>query len=182
MNDLRNIPDEFRHCSNMMRRIYHHNGPINTRHGQGKLMNQLLVTDGATIKELCKDMRMQLSSVTTIAHKAERNGFVTQAIDTADSSTFRISLTEIGRTVAEKRAEANNKVADTIFAEFSEEERTQLEGLLAKLDASLEQQLASSSDDRRHQHRSMHSRRYDGKCKCDKRHRPKNNQYVSRSA
>jgi DNA-binding MarR family transcriptional regulator len=182
MKESRTLSDGFRHCSNLMRRIYHHNGPINTRHGQGKLMDRLLTMDGATAKELCQEMRMQPSSLANIVRKASCNGFVVKSSDAEDATTYRVSLTEIGREVAAHRAAANDRVADEMFAELSEDELAQLEGLLSKLGASLETQLADSSDDRRHQHRSMHSRRYDGRCKCGGRRRPKNNQYTSRTA
>lgn len=179
--EARNLPDQFRHCSNLMRRMYHQSGPMNTRHGQGKLMNYLLVMDGATQKDLAKEMRMRPASLADVVRQAEHNGFVTLAATEEDARVQGVFMTEEGRAIAEKRAAANNRVADEIFADFTDEEREQLEGLLGKLSASLEEKTtAGDNEDRCRHHRSRRSRRYDGHHKRGGRRMRKNDQYVSR--
>lgn len=179
--EARNLPDQFRHCSNLMRRMYHHSGPMNTRHGQGKLMHHLLSLDGATQKDLAKEMRMRPASVADVVRQAECHGFVTIAPNAEDPRAASVSLTEEGRVVAEKRAAANSRVADEIFADLSAEERTQLASLLEKLSASLEERVAEGDDEERCcYHRSRRSRRYDGRCKRGGRRMRKGDQFVSR--
>lgn len=180
-NEARNLPDQFRHCSNLMRRMYHQSGPMNTRHGQGKLMHYLLSMDGATQKDLAEEMRMRPASVSEIVRQAECHGFVTVAPNAEDSRAAGVFLTDEGRAIAEKRATANERVADEIFADFTEEERTELENLLSKLSDSLEGKVTEGDDeDRRCHHRSRRSRRYDGHRKCGGRRMRKNDQFVSR--
>ncbi len=179
--EARNLPDQFRHCSNLMRRMYHQSGPMNTRHGQGKLMHYLLAMDGATQKDLAKEMRMYPASLADVVRQAECNGFVTVAPNADDSRSTGVFLTDEGRAIAEKRAAANDRVAEEIFADFTDEERMQLEGLLAKLSDSLEKKATQEDDeDRRCNHRSRRSRRYDGHRKCGGRRMRKNDQFVSR--
>ena len=180
--ETRTLPDQFRHCSNLMRRMYHQSGPMNTRHGQGKLMHYLLSMDGATQKDLAKEMRMRPASLADVVRQAECNGFVTVAPNADDVRAAGVFLTDEGRAIAEKRAAANERVAADIFADFSEEERTQLEGLLAKLSDSLEEKCTAEDDeDRRCHHRSRRSRRYDGHRKHGGRRMRKNAQFVSRA-
>ena len=113
--------------------------------------------------------------------QAECNGFVTVAPNADDSRSTGVFLTDEGRAIAEKRAAANDRVAEEIFADFTDEERMQLEGLLAKLSDSLEKKATQEDDeDRRCNHRSRRSRRYDGHRKCGGRRMRKNDQFVSR--
>lgn len=179
--EARNLPDRFRHCSNLMRRMYHQSGPMNTRHGQGKLMHYLLSMDGATEKDLAKEMRMRPASIADVVRQAECHGFVTVAPNAEDPRAASVTLTEEGRAIAEKRAAANSRVADQIFADFSTEERMQLESLLGKLSDSLEKKVTEGDDEERScQHRSRRSRRYDGRCKRGGRRMRKSEQFVSR--
>lgn len=98
--EARTLPDRFRHCSNLMRRMYHQSGPMNTRHGQGKLMHYLLAMDGATQKDLAKEMRMYPASLNDVVRQAECNGFVAVAPHADDSRSAGVFLTDEGRAIA----------------------------------------------------------------------------------
>lgn len=180
-NKARNLPDQFRHCSNLMRRMYHQNDPMNTRHGQGKLLNYLLVMDGSNEQDLINEMRMRPGSFKEVLKQAEINGFVS-CEDKGDSETVDVFITDEARGIAEKRAAANNAVADEIFAEFSAEERAQFEQMLDKLCSSLEKKTQSGDNEfRRSYHRSRRSRRYDGHRRMGGRRLSKKHQYASRA-
>ncbi|MEG0758753.1 MAG: hypothetical protein RR505_10125, partial [Raoultibacter sp.] len=135
----------------------------------------------ATQKELAKEMRMYPASLADVVRQAECNGFVQSAPVGDDARTTGVFMTAEGRAIAEKRAIANERVAGEILADLSDEEKAQLEGLLGKLSASLEEKTTQEDDeDRCRHHRSRRSRRYDGHHKCGGRRMRKNDQFISR--
>lgn len=125
---------------------------------------------------------MYPASLADVVRQAECNGFVTVAPVGDDARTLSVFITDEGRTIAEKRATANDRVAEYIFADFTEEECAQRGGLLAKLSDSLEAKCTQDDDEDHHSnHRSRRSRRYDGHRKCGGRRMRKNDQFVLRA-
>ena len=67
-----------------------------------------------------------------IVRKAQRNELVT--IEEAEGKkTYAVKLTDEGRAVAEKHEKAQDKIADSVMAALSDEERAQLDAIAEKL-------------------------------------------------
>ena len=108
------------------------NGPRSFTRGQGALLRTLLANDGITQRELVVELGVNRAALKDIVRKAERNGFVTME-NTDEPKTYRVSLTEEGRALAQKHEEANNRAAEEILSVLTDEERAQYDAINEKL-------------------------------------------------
>lgn len=123
---------QLKKASKLTRLAFHKNGPKSFKRGQGALLKFLLEDDGATQRDLVKKLGVDRRELKGIVKKAERNGYVTIE-SVGQPRTYAVKLTELGRELAEKRAEANDKTAEEIISCLSTEEVAQLDAITEKL-------------------------------------------------
>ena len=132
MNEATATLAQLKKASKLTRLAFRKNGPKSYKRGQGALMNALLENDGATQRELVKILGWDRAALKDTVKKAERNGYVTIG-DHADKHTYTVSLTDVGKQIAEKRVAANDKTAEDILSCLSAEEVAQLNAITEKL-------------------------------------------------
>ena len=138
MNDAAKTLAQFKKANKLMRLAFRKNGPKSFKRGQGALLKALLENDGALQKELTKTLGMNRSSLKDIVKKAQRNGYVT--IENVDEPrTYRVNLTDLGRSLADKREKANDAVAEDILSCLSADEVAQLDSISEKIIVSLKE-------------------------------------------
>ncbi len=132
MNHARETLKQLKKADRFVRLSFRKNGPKSFKRGQGALLNTLLSNDGATQRELVDLMNVSRGDLKDIVKKAERNNYVT--IENADAKrTYRVKLTDEGREVAQKRADAHDKAAEEILSCLTEEEIAQLNSITEKI-------------------------------------------------
>ena len=132
MNEAAKSLAQMKKATKLVRLAFRKNGPTSFKRGQGALLQALLADNGATQRDLTKTLGMNRSNLKDVVKKAERNGYVT--IESVDQPrTYAVKLTELGRELAEKRAEANDKTAEEIISCLSAEEVAQLDAITEKL-------------------------------------------------
>jgi len=100
---------------------------------QATLLCKLFVQDGSTQSELATQLGVQGATVTNMLQRMEEAGLVTRQRDGADNRLVRVYLTATGREKERLILEQFYKVEATIFAGFSETERSQLHALLQRM-------------------------------------------------
>ncbi len=136
MNEASATLAQMKKVNKLTRRAFHKNGPKSYKRGQGALLNALRDHDGATQRELVEILGFDRSELKGVVKKAVRNGYVTIG-DHEAARTYTVSLTSDGRTIADRRAAANDRVADDVLDCLSAEELDQLNAITEKLIVSL---------------------------------------------
>jgi DNA-binding MarR family transcriptional regulator len=86
-------------------------------------------------------------SITDIVDALERDGLVARQPDPADRRAKLIALTERGTAALVTAAATRERLLNQLFGVLGRAEREQLDALLGRLDAALEELLAGSPDD-----------------------------------
>ncbi len=132
MNTASKTLAQMKKANKLVQLSFHKNGPKSFKRGQGQLLNALLNNDGTLTRDdliwICGCNRSELKGV---VKKAERNGYV--AFENDEEHAYRVTLTELGRQIAEKRAAANDRAAAQIASCLTEEEMAQLNAITEKL-------------------------------------------------
>lgn len=132
MNEALTTLNQFKKADKFVRHMLHKNGPKSYKRGQGALLNILIEKETATQRELVEIIGISRRDLKDVVKKAERNGFVT--IEDVDAErTYAVRLTDEGREVAQKRAEAQEKAAEEILSCLTDEEISQLNAISEKL-------------------------------------------------
>lgn len=132
MNEAAKSLAQLKKANKLVRLAFHKNGPKSFKRGQGALLRALLENDGATQRELVKMLGMNRSNLKDVVKKAQRNEYVTIE-NVEEPRTYAVKLTQLGRELAEKRDEANDRTATDILSCLSEEEMKQLDAITEKL-------------------------------------------------
>jgi MarR family transcriptional regulator, organic hydroperoxide resistance regulator len=104
---------------------------------QAALLCRLFVQEGMTQSEIADQLAVQGATVTNMVQRMEEAGLVTRQRDAADNRLVRVYLTEAGRMKEQSINEQFLKLEATIFAGFSEMDRTLLRELLHRLLANM---------------------------------------------
>ena len=112
------------------------------RHGQNRILAVLVMQDGTSQKDLAYLLGIRPQSLTQALDSLESEGFVERQQDEDDKRTRRVYLTDAGRSRAAKVAEDRKQYADDAFSMLTEQEKDQLAAILAKIDASLADEIA----------------------------------------
>src|SRR5690349_7187703 len=103
---------------------------IGMHRAQSTLLCRLYVQDGMTQSEIAEQLAVQGATVTSILQRMEEAGLVTRRRDPEDNRLVRVYLTETGREKEQSITEQFLKLEATIFAEFSQTDRTLLRQML----------------------------------------------------
>ena len=89
--------------------------------------------EGMRQKDIRDELNLQPSTVSEFIGQLERDGYVTRTIDPTDKRATLIKLTEMGSARAAELQDERDERFASLFTNLSEEEKTQLVGLLTKL-------------------------------------------------
>ena len=132
MNAASKTLAQMKKANKLVQLAFHKNGPKSFKRGQGLLLNALRNNDGTLTRDdliwICGCDRSELKGV---VKKAVRNGYVTFEND--EEHGYSVKLTELGRTLAEKRAAANDRTAEEIASCLTAEEMAQLDAITEKI-------------------------------------------------
>lgn len=124
---------QLKKSSKLVNRAFHKNGPKSYKRGQGALLKVLHKHEGAmTSRELVDVLSFDRAELKTVVKKAVRNGYVEMS-DVEQPRTYKVTLTQLGEEIAEKRCAKHTEVAGNLLADFSDEEIEQLNALTEKL-------------------------------------------------
>jgi MarR family transcriptional regulator, organic hydroperoxide resistance regulator len=117
--------------------------------GQPSMLRALWKEDGLTHRELSERLRVQPSTITKMAQRMERAGFIERRPDPDDQRVSRVYLTEVGRDVQAKVEETWGTLEQETLVGFSTEEQEQLRGFLGRI----RENLAAVYGDEQRRHR-----------------------------
>ena len=108
---------------------------VSARHGlshfQAHLIGDLVERDGQTIKELAEHAFIKPSNFTPIVSTLEEQGFVERRRDEKDKRSFRLFLTEKGRTTSQQISQEFSSLFGEGNSEAEELQQRVLEGFAA---------------------------------------------------
>ena len=129
-----------RKANKLVRLNFRENGPRSFKRGMGALLSALNENEEATSRDqLVVALGATRVALKDIVRKAQRAGYVT-IIDNGKKKDYAVELTDLGKELAEKRAEAMDKAAEKTLSCFTEEEVAQFAALNEKLALSLHEQ------------------------------------------
>lgn len=120
----------------------HRNHGGSGRHGQNRILAVLTMQDGTSQKDLAYILGIRPQSLSEALTKLEEHGFVERKKSAEDGRIVNVFLTDKGRDRAEKVAEDRKNNAEDILSVLTEEEKEQLDAILGKLAAKLEENMA----------------------------------------
>lgn len=124
---------QLKKSSKLVNRAFHKNGPKSYKRGQGALLKVLHKHEGAmTSRELVDVLSFDRAELKAVVKKAVRNGYVEMS-GVEQPRTYKVTLTQLGEEIAEKRCAKHTEVAGNLLADFSDEEIEQLNALTEKL-------------------------------------------------
>jgi len=100
---------------------------------QAATLCHLFDQEGMTQSEIAEQLAVQGATVTNMLQRMEDAGLVTRQRDAEDNRLVRVYLTETGREKEQSITEQFLKLEATIFAEFSQTDRTLLRQMLRQL-------------------------------------------------
>ena len=136
-----------------MGRARHQHG--RSGHAQRRILALLTARGSMEQKELLEELDVRSTSLSEILGKLEHKGLISRERDSGDRRGFIISPTEEARTMMAGHDEEHRQGADSLFKEFSEEEKASLKTLLEKLVSGMEANspfLGNGEDEHRHGH------------------------------
>jgi len=150
--NTRELRENYRKVNALMRRARMERRGANFPDTQNRVLAVIASHDGISQKELAFILGIRPQSAGELVTKMEANGLVTRVRDENDGRAHCLHLTESGRESYEKNHAVRNS---SIFDCLSEDEKSQLNGLLAKIVAA-NPETDENSCHRHHHHRGMH--------------------------
>lgn len=115
--------------------LYHRRGG---KRGQGKILKILYTQGEMTQKDLQERLGIQSGSMSEIILKLEASGLIERMKDETDRRKIKVKITKEGEKFFEDNLKKNVEEENKLFNALSEEQKIQLEGLLAQLFADWE--------------------------------------------
>ena len=111
--------------------------------GQEMVLVELWESDGLRSGELAERLGVEPPTVTKMLRRLERCGLVERRQDPQDARSFRVYLTDEGRSLEEPVARCWERVEERTFAGMSAGERRNFHRLLAKARANIDPNFAA---------------------------------------
>ena len=150
-NRIENLEEKTIRFAHLMKRITHfyhrhEEGPM-MHPGQGKLLLLILRKEPVGQKELVEMLDIRPSSLSELLKKLEAKGLITRTPDEQDKRNIIVTLTDEGKTLAEKAIAGKEAQEAKIFETLSEEERIQLGALTDKLCSAWQKELEDAGEE-----------------------------------
>lgn len=117
------------------------------RHGQNRILAALVMSDGASQKDLAYILGIRPQSLSEAVEKLEKSELIMRKHSEVDARVMNVFLTDAGRERAFKVAEDRKKNAADIFADLSEEEKEQFSAIMTKVIGKLDNELGKKNTD-----------------------------------
>jgi DNA-binding MarR family transcriptional regulator len=101
--------------------------------GQPKVLFQLRENDGCIQAELARHCHLEPATVTATLCRMEKAALVKRLPDAQDMRVTRVFLTEAGREMGRTLDRLNQEIGEECFAAFTDGEREQMRGFLARM-------------------------------------------------
>jgi MarR family transcriptional regulator, organic hydroperoxide resistance regulator len=101
--------------------------------GQPPVLFELGCKDGMTQSELAHNLEVTPATITNMLHRMEQAGFITRTRDQDDSRISRVFLTTSGKIILDQVKVLADKMDQTTFAGFSNEEQNQVGDFLDRI-------------------------------------------------
>jgi DNA-binding MarR family transcriptional regulator len=101
--------------------------------GQDIFLLTLQAHGSLTQKELKEKLMIEFATINKIVTRSEKRGLVTKTKNPDDMRASMVKLTKLGEEVTVKIKACWKKLEDDFFSVLNEEEKTQLQKLLSKL-------------------------------------------------
>ena len=101
--------------------------------GQDIFLLTLQTHGSLSQKELKEKLMVEFATINKIVNRSEKRGLVTKTKNPEDMRASIVKLTKSGEEVIVKIKECWKKLEDDFFVDLNEEEKTQLQKLLSKL-------------------------------------------------
>lgn len=141
--DIEELVHGFLQISHMMRCLYE------GKASQSRILIVLLERDGMSQKKLTEYLGIQPGSASEILGKLEKAGLILRTPGKIDRRTSDITLTDMGKHVAQEALEQRQSRHEQMFTCLSEKEKKQLLWFLEKLGEDWKQRFAITADHRR---------------------------------
>ncbi len=106
--------------------------------GQSRLLILLLENGTLTQRELIEITGRRSATLSEQLENMENSGYVTRKANEADKRNVDVTLTSSGHKVAEDAYAARAQLADSVFSEYTEDEKRQLSQFLEEIRQKLE--------------------------------------------
>ena len=106
---------------------------LNLYPGQDGLLYHLSQNDGLTMSQLVAKMQIKHPTLFTMVNRMEAGGLIKKEKNSTDQRSSRIFLTEKGNTVLKELSQLWRDREQTLWKDFSEEEKTNTTQLISKL-------------------------------------------------
>ena len=156
--NTRELRENYRRVNALMRRARMEKMGGNFPDTQNRILAVIASNDGISQKELAFILGIRPQSAGEMVSKMEANGLLIKVQDENDGRAHCLHLTESGRESCEKNHAIRH---GSIFDCLSEEEKSQLNSLLAKIVAA-NPDVDEESCRRHHHHHGMHCHRGPG--------------------
>jgi len=111
---------------------------LNLYPGQPPLLFTILSNNGINQKELSQKLKIKPSTITIMLRRLEKSGLIKKEQDLRDQRISRVYITDKGRKICEEMKGTMKLIEDTLFNNFSEQEKENLKNLLKKIRENLQ--------------------------------------------
>lgn len=105
--------------------------------GQPRLLSKLYYNENITQKELADISMIEPATLSRALDRLEEMGYIVRNGNPGCRRSFLVSLTKVGRTIAEKVWEEFDKLEDCMFFGFNEDELDALYGFISRINHNL---------------------------------------------
>ncbi|MDD7794248.1 MarR family transcriptional regulator [Clostridium sp. 'White wine YQ'] len=109
------------------------NKSLKINHSQGRILLILSKFNDMTIINLCEELSVSKSTLTTMLDRLELNGNIEKKVNDLDKRSTLISITEKGRKYVGVYESIVTNMAKIYYKDFSEEEIEEFENYLARV-------------------------------------------------
>lgn len=113
--------------------------------GQGMLLKYVGRHDGLTHSEIAENLQISPAAVTKVIKRLEELNYLKRQPDPRDERISRVFIQPEGRKVLEQIHDKFMQLDDLTFQGFSEEELTELQGFLMRMQANLQSSVPAES-------------------------------------
>lgn len=110
---------------------------LNLSSGQPRVLEFLKNNDGAMQKDIAQACLIEPSSVSSVLSKMEKDWLITRHINADNKRSMDVTLTQLGKEMAQHIEDIFNQFEKEALADFSESEKETLLTLLKKVNDNL---------------------------------------------
>ena len=106
---------------------------------QGRILYVLWQEDGVPIKIISEKSGLEITSLTTMLERMEKNGLISRKTDEADKRKTLLFLTDKAKELKEAYDSVSNEMGNIYYRDFTDKEILQFEEYLNRIRVNLEE-------------------------------------------